>query len=163
MLLNSLVPDLQRTTHLAHCTASGMLPHQGHEYNADNSIHIYPALFISMAMDPQNSGFFNRAQHFTLANSQLTDIMISGSNNDIHVEIQQNNFPAMPNKAVLPPLPPLKHSSTLFTGRDDYLQRLRDYFHSSIGGERKSFLLYGLGGIGKTQICLKFIEQNSDL
>jgi hypothetical protein len=114
-----------------------------------------------MAMDPP--GFFNRAQNFTLANSQLTDFTVSGSNNEIRVEIQQNNFPAAPDEATLAPLPPLKHSSALFTGRDVYLERLRDYFHSSIRGERKTFLLYGLGGIGKTQICLKFIEQNSDL
>ena len=57
----------------------------------------------------------------------------------------------------------MKHSSTLFTGRDEHLQRLRDYFSSGTGSKRKSFLLYGLGGIGKTQICLKFIEENADL
>ena len=57
----------------------------------------------------------------------------------------------------------MKHSSALFTGRDKYLQRLRDYFLSSIEDKRKSFLLYGLGGIGKTQICLKFIEETSAL
>ena len=68
-----------------------------------------------------------------------------------------------PNKAPLPLLSSLKHSSALFTGRDEYLQRLKDYFSSSIEDERKSFLLHGLGGIGKTQICLKFIEQNPDL
>ena len=73
----------------------------------------------------------------------------------------------MPNKPPEspPPLPPMKqlHPSDLFTGRDKYLQRLRDYFSSSIGDKRKAFLLYGLGGIGKTQICLKFIEENADL
>ena len=57
----------------------------------------------------------------------------------------------------------MKHSSTLFTGCEEYLQRLRDYFLSSIEDKRKSFLLYGLGGIGKTQICLKFIEEVSGL
>ena len=57
----------------------------------------------------------------------------------------------------------MKHSSALFTGRDEYLQKLRDYFNPSNGNERKSFLLYGLGGIGKSQICLKFIEENPDL
>ena len=70
---------------------------------------------------------------------------------------------APPEKPAPPPLPPMKHSSTLFTGRDEYLQRLRDYFLSSIDDARKSFLLYGLGGIGKTQICLKFIEETSGL
>ena len=44
-----------------------------------------------------------------------------------------------------------------------YLQRLRDYFSHRNECQRKSFLLYGLGGIGKTQICLKFIEENDEL
>ncbi|KAF8346214.1 hypothetical protein F5887DRAFT_883986, partial [Amanita rubescens] len=60
-------------------------------------------------------------------------------------------------------LPPLKHSSTFFVGRDEYLQRMKDYFSSHGEGQRKSFLLYGLGGIGKTQICLRFLEQNFGL
>ena len=68
-----------------------------------------------------------------------------------------------PPETTLPPLPPLKHSSTFFMGREDYLQRLKDHFSTHAKGQRKSFLLYGLGGIGKTQICLKFIEQNPDL
>lgn len=75
----------------------------------------------------------------------------------------------MPNEPPEPPPPsslsPMMqmHPSNLFTGRDKYLQRLRDYFSSSTGDKRKAFLLYGLGGIGKTQICLKFIEENENL
>ena len=68
-----------------------------------------------------------------------------------------------PDKAPLQLLSSLKHSSTLFTGRDEYLQKLREYFSSRIGDERKSFLLHGLGGIGKSQICLRFIEENATL
>ncbi len=64
---------------------------------------------------------------------------------------------------MLPPLPPLRHSSTMFTGRSTYLERLKDYFGSSATGKRKSFLLHGMGGIGKTQICLKFIEEYETL
>ena len=48
-------------------------------------------------------------------------------------------------------------------GREEYLQRLKDHFSSYAEGQRKAFLLHGLGGIGKTQICLKFIEKNPDL
>ena len=60
---------------------------------------------------------------------------------------------------------PRAPSSTNFTGRRDYLTKLRDYFSVKPDGplRRKSFLLYGMGGIGKTQICLKFTEENSDL
>ncbi|KIL60249.1 hypothetical protein M378DRAFT_1064453, partial [Amanita muscaria Koide BX008] len=59
----------------------------------------------------------------------------------------------------IPPLPPLRAPSGLFTGRDDYLQALTDCFSPKLDSERKKFLLWGLGGIGKTQICLKFIER----
>jgi hypothetical protein len=64
---------------------------------------------------------------------------------------------------MLPPLPPLRHPSTMFTGHGIYLARLKDYFGSSATGQRKSFLLYGMGGIEKTQICLKFIEEHESL
>ncbi|KAF8338648.1 hypothetical protein F5887DRAFT_1160736 [Amanita rubescens] len=72
-------------------------------------------------------------------------------------------FHVPPETTLVPPLAPLKHSSTFFTGRGKYLQRLKDHFGAHEAGQRKSFLLHGLGGIGKTQICLKFIEQNPDL
>jgi len=39
---------------------------------------------------------------------------------------------------------------------------MKDYF-TQVQGQRFFFLLHGVGGIGKTQICLKFIEENSDL
>ncbi|KAF8717618.1 hypothetical protein AX14_012094 [Amanita brunnescens Koide BX004] len=71
-------------------------------------------------------------------------------------------MPATHDKALPQPLS-LKHSSILFTGCDEDLQSLRDYFNSNDKGQRKSLLLYGLGGIGKTQICLKFIEDNVGL
>jgi hypothetical protein len=60
---------------------------------------------------------------------------------------------------------PRAPSSTNFTGRRDYLTKLRDFFSAESDGplRRKSFLLYGMGGIGKTQICLRFTEESSDL
>jgi hypothetical protein len=60
---------------------------------------------------------------------------------------------------------PRTPSSANFTGRRVYLTKLRDYFSFKPDEpiRRKSFLLCGMGGIGKTQICLKFTEENSDL
>jgi hypothetical protein len=60
---------------------------------------------------------------------------------------------------------PRTPSSANFTGRRNYLTKLRDYFSLKPDEplRRKSFLLYGMGGIGKTQICLKFTEENSNL
>ncbi|KAF8343300.1 P-loop containing nucleoside triphosphate hydrolase protein, partial [Amanita rubescens] len=77
--------------------------------------------------------------------------------------IEINYYISDPSNVDLPALPPLKHSSIFFTGQDKYLQKLKDHFTSNVGGERIVFLLHGLGGIGKTQICLKFIEENPDL
>ncbi|KIK66872.1 hypothetical protein GYMLUDRAFT_913773 [Collybiopsis luxurians FD-317 M1] len=48
--------------------------------------------------------------------------------------------------------------SPFFTGRQDVLLELADYFSSeSLSTERKIFVLYGMGGAGKTQTALKFI------
>ncbi|KAF8991734.1 hypothetical protein BDQ17DRAFT_1313222 [Cyathus striatus] len=51
-----------------------------------------------------------------------------------------------------------------FTGQEAYLQRLHQHFELNCSSkdsipERKLFLLYGADGIGKTQICLKFMNQ----
>jgi len=57
------------------------------------------------------------------------------------------------------------NSSPLFQGRKAELERLKDYFKPRANGEppsRRSLLLHGMGGIGKTQICLKFVEEAAD-
>jgi hypothetical protein len=56
------------------------------------------------------------------------------------------------------PMPSVK-----FMGRSAYLSRLRQYFSAEATAQRRQFLLYGVGGAGKTQICLGFAEANSDL
>ena len=44
-----------------------------------------------------------------------------------------------------------------FTGRQDVLSQMREFFFN--GSQKQHvFVLYGLGGAGKTQIALKFIE-----
>ncbi|CAE6475576.1 unnamed protein product [Rhizoctonia solani] len=48
-------------------------------------------------------------------------------------------------------------SSIRFTGREVYTGKVRAYFTHSLGG-RRLFVLYGLGGVGKTQIALKCAE-----
>jgi hypothetical protein len=54
----------------------------------------------------------------------------------------------------------------MFTGRADILQRLDDFFvtpKTSVRlGKQRVFVLYGLGGVGKSQIAFKFIEEHSD-
>ena len=51
-------------------------------------------------------------------------------------------------------------------GRREQLDKLKKHFSPRVGGgplRRRYFLLYGMGGIGKTQICLKFLEEMSDV
>jgi Holliday junction resolvasome RuvABC ATP-dependent DNA helicase subunit len=61
-------------------------------------------------------------------------------------------------------VPHRPNSSAMFTGRKDVLEKLKDHFAPADwdNKHRKSFLLYGMGGIGKTQICLKFVEEVAD-
>ena len=54
----------------------------------------------------------------------------------------------------------------MFTGRQDILERLRrcfDRLASSVSQKKQRiFVLYGLGGTGKTQIMLRFVDEFSD-
>ena len=54
------------------------------------------------------------------------------------------------------------NSSPLFTGRKVVLEKLEKIFVHSADRSRRSCLLWGIGGIGKTQICLRFTEGMSD-
>ena len=62
-------------------------------------------------------------------------------------------------------IPVMPNPSNRFTGRTAYVSKLERYFCNSDDSarKRKLFLLHGMGGIGKTQISLKFLEETSDL
>lgn len=59
----------------------------------------------------------------------------------------------------------IPHSvSPQFTGRDDILERLKNYFfppNPPDSDQRLVFVLHGMGGSGKTQISLEFIRKYS--
>ena len=62
-------------------------------------------------------------------------------------------------------IPLMPNPSPRFTGRTEVIAKLKSHFFTNkndAAHERKFFLLYGTGGIGKTQICLKFVEEMSD-
>lgn len=66
------------------------------------------------------------------------------------------------------------HASRRFTGQQKYLDRLEEFFASprraqqaeasvnnSVENEGRCVLLHGIGGVGKTQLALKFAERTS--
>ena len=64
-----------------------------------------------------------------------------------------------------PPVPVSARShptpSVIFTGRQSILEKMSTFFateHDCRG--RKEYLLYGMGGAGKTELALKFMEDN---
>ena len=86
----------------------------------------------------------------------LIDVYLRQINYNLHLGHR------MASGAAIPLMP---NPSTRFTGRTEILAKLRDYFAKGPDNEprsRKYFLSHGMGGIGKTQIFLKFIEEMSD-
>ena len=80
----------------------------------------------------------------------------------------QNNVNILPANArraqINIPVTQKPNSSLIFTGRQDVLDKLEKIFTHQVTSRpmlRRSCLLWGMGGIGKTQICLKFIEEMS--
>ena len=61
-------------------------------------------------------------------------------------------------------IPLMPNPSNRFTGCTEVIAKLGRHFSNTDDSaqNRKFFLLYGMGGIGKTQVCLKFIEEMSD-
>ena len=79
----------------------------------------------------------------------------------LQINIHNNYGNRTTSDGVIPLMP---NPSNRFTGRTEVIAELKRHFVNTIDStqKRKFFLLYGMGGIGKTQICLKFVEEMSD-
>ena len=64
-------------------------------------------------------------------------------------------------RVVIPPPP-----TEIFTGREGYLAQMEQAFDLTKTSvelkKQRKFVLYGIGGMGKTQLALKFREQNGN-
>ncbi|KAJ7714856.1 P-loop containing nucleoside triphosphate hydrolase protein [Mycena metata] len=67
--------------------------------------------------------------------------------------LRLRNIRASQNASHCPP------PSRIFCGRGDILEKMQNFF--SDPGSQHIYVLYGLGGAGKTQIALKFINKSS--
>ncbi|KAF8594387.1 hypothetical protein BDV93DRAFT_515829 [Ceratobasidium sp. AG-I] len=68
-------------------------------------------------------------------------------------------LPKQPNTRIGRCPPP----SRVFTGRQDILDQMDSYFSTPASLERRLFVLHGLGGAGKTQLALKFVQSHKAL
>lgn len=53
-------------------------------------------------------------------------------------------------------------ASSTFTGRDELLSRMAKTMFFEEGANQRRFVLYGLGGSGKTQVALKYLEMHRE-
>ncbi|KAJ7260178.1 hypothetical protein C8J57DRAFT_1514884 [Mycena rebaudengoi] len=86
---------------------------------------------------------------------RLNFITSSVTQLNIHARGSATHPPA-PTAVCPPPCPP---PSRIFQGRRDILDKMHQYFAQDIG-KRHVCLLHGLGGSGKTQIALKFLDES---
>ena len=72
-----------------------------------------------------------------------------------------NPSTAKPSQSIFPPPP-----TEMFTGRDHYFQVMRSSFQFSKTSvemsKQRKFVLYGTGGMGKTQVALRFVDENHE-
>jgi hypothetical protein len=50
--------------------------------------------------------------------------------------------------------------SSMFTGRKEPLEELKNCLDISSFDSQKRFVIQGIGGSGKTQVCCKFAQDN---
>ncbi|KAF8998218.1 hypothetical protein BDQ17DRAFT_1428513 [Cyathus striatus] len=87
----------------------------------------------------------------------------SGAFTNAHDFVIQHADMNIFNQPTYEPISPLQsmpaRTSQYFVGQEEYLEKLHEYFEPGKTTERKMFLLHEMGGIGKTQICLKYIDE----
>ncbi|KIK02550.1 hypothetical protein K443DRAFT_6054 [Laccaria amethystina LaAM-08-1] len=118
---------------------------------------------------------FQGAQNFSISGGtfiaadsarEALSCPLSQANQLLSVQVKYYTTTGAGDRATSNAAIPVKPNSSIrFTGRTNVLAKLKEHFTAESNGKlrrRKFFLLYGMGGIGKTQICLRFIEDMSD-
>ncbi|KIL63195.1 hypothetical protein M378DRAFT_107654, partial [Amanita muscaria Koide BX008] len=103
-------------------------------------------------------GFFHGASNINASENSFTEV--HGSSYQTNVNNYGVSSLTLPLRVY-----PSGILSPFYTGHESYLRDLKDYFAPVSDNSplvRKSFLLYGKGGSGKTQLSLKFIVQVQD-
>ncbi|KAJ7742903.1 P-loop containing nucleoside triphosphate hydrolase protein [Mycena metata] len=139
--------------------------------------YLEAAILAIRNLQDQSKGFRGRVKEFLKA-SNLTD-EIAGYQTQIQgvcsklklMAIVETNFKVgemhaiitAPSFAVVKAVQNINNCplpSRIFQGRQAILDKMHQFFNTDSGNQH-IYVLYGLGGAGKTQIALKFIEQSS--
>ena len=128
-----------------------------------------PALILNLHLrhfNMRGASFFERAHHFVARDNTFIEAKtVSGMfTKSIRQEddMLQINFHNNYGNRTTGAIRHVPNASTRFTGRTEVIAKLKRHFFPNTKvavQKRKYFLLYGMGGIGKTQICLKFVEE----
>ncbi|KAF8602162.1 FabD/lysophospholipase-like protein [Ceratobasidium sp. AG-I] len=89
------------------------------------------------------------------ADSSGEQIRTSGQTTEVHADTRSFATSPNPRYSRIGCCP---SSSQAFTGREDILEQMQDYFFGASPVDRRLFVLCGLGGAGKTQLALKFVQ-----
>ena len=114
------------------------------------------------------TNFFAGAHHFVASNNtfnEVSEMFTKGCKlmalDLLQINVHNNYGDRTTSDGVMTLMP---NPSSRFTGRTEVIDKLKTHFFNTNDSarKRKFFLLYGMGGIGKTQICLKFVEEMFD-
>ncbi|KAF2810968.1 uncharacterized protein BDZ99DRAFT_570249 [Mytilinidion resinicola] len=100
------------------------------------------------------------------ARSQLSTLQyVARQSGESHTQDDKADFLTSPKLHTYSGIP--RPISSIFTGQKDHLERLKNYFletpeSGEIANHQKRFVVYGIGGSGKTQFCIKLATENRD-
>jgi hypothetical protein len=132
-----------------------------HYHNLVNSLSSALVPYFEMAFQGAIGTNAQESNFWDIGGDQTIQVNIG---HIIQTNLNNAGATAPPQAQQNPSYKHMPSCSPLFTGRREYLNRLEKYFGRETDQPqcRKRFLLYGLGGTGKSQICLKFIERNAN-
>ncbi|KAI4725654.1 purine and uridine phosphorylase [Aureobasidium sp. EXF-10728] len=127
------------------------------EMEAAGLMNDFPCLVIRGISDYADSHKNDRWQPYAAATAAAYAKELLGA-----VNVQEVEKLAPARKHLVPfslkGIPAIDH----FVQRDKDMQKLEDFFlsHTSQPDRRKKFVVHGLGGIGKTQLCIEFVRKH---
>jgi primosomal protein N' len=127
----------------------------------------YPVVFAALRRytrdAPEVIGLKWRKERRVLAEESRSEVQTQHQNYAVAAEITQSSITTDPED-INEIYAVLRSSSNYFTGRKLYAEDMKEAFNApldqSMSHRQKIFVIYGLGGSGKTQFCLKYIEDN---